>query len=195
MFAIGAHLVSAVRAGAWTATAGEARLAVAVARGAGVAADPLSLTDRFAALQLALVQTLLPTAGVPIVDAARWACLVFGLAAALLVWPILRGLRVSPAAAAAGVALAGVSLPALALHSGVSAAAPATAWLAAGAALAVHEHGRAAVVTVVVAALTAPLAGPSSSRSSRTWYWEVSSAGSDGPSASPPLSGPWRWPG
>lgn len=161
MAAVGAHLVSAVRADAWTATAGEARLAVAaaVARGAGVVADPLTLTDRFAALQLALVETLLPTGGVPVVDAARWACLVFGLAAALLVWPILRGLRVSPAAAAAGVALAGVSLPALALHSGISAAAPAAAWLAAGAALAVHEHGRVAAGAVVVAALTAPLAG------------------------------------
>lgn len=157
--AVAAHVVAALRVDAWTATLGEARLAVAVAvaRGAEVVADPLLPSDRFAALQLAVVQTVLPTGGAAVVDAARWACLLFGLVAALLVWPILRRLRVSTAATAVGVALAGVSLPALALHSGISAAAPAAAWLATAAALAAHERGRAAVVAVVVAVATAPL--------------------------------------
>lgn len=154
------HLAASVRVAAETATLGEMRFAVAmaVARGAGVVADPLPLTDRFAALQLAVVQTVLPVGGLPVVDAARWTVLLVGAATALLLWPVLRGLAVSAPAAAVGVALAGASTPALVLHSGIGAGAPACFWIVVAAALAVHGRGLAAVAAALVAVLTAPMA-------------------------------------
>jgi len=158
--ALVAHAVPLTRVGLPVATLGEARLAasVAIARGAEVVADPLSLSDRFAALQLALLETVLPVAGLPAVEAARWACLVFGAVTALLLWPALRGLKIAAPAAAVGVALLGAAPPVLALHAGISAAAPAATWLTLAVVLAVRGRMRTALAVGVLAVLTAPLA-------------------------------------
>ena len=156
------HALAALRPGAPVATLGETRLAVGHVRRARAGSgrlDPLPLGDRLAAIQLAVVQLLLPLAGVSVVDAARWACLALGAVAALLAWPVLRGLGVSAPATAVGVALLGAALPAVTLHAGISAGAPAAVWLMFAAWFAVRQWGRAAVVAALVAALTAPLAG------------------------------------
>lgn len=154
------HLLAVQHPGDRVATLGEARLAVrALAdRGLDLATAPLPFGDQVAAVQLAVVQLALPLAGVPVVDAARWACLVLGALAALLTWPVLRGLGVSVPATAVAVALFGLTLPALTLHAGVSAGAPAAVWLVVAAWLAVRQWGWAAVVAALAAALTAPLA-------------------------------------
>ncbi|HWM58277.1 MAG TPA: hypothetical protein VNO83_10605 [Pseudonocardia sp.] len=156
-----AHLLAALRPGAPVATLGETRLAVAtvIARGAELAGQPLAFNDRLAAVQLAVVQLLLPLADVSVVDAARWACLTLGAGSALLLWPVLRRLGVTLPASLIGVALLGVSLPALALHAGISAGAPAAFWLMTAAVLAVRLWGRSALAAALVAVLTAPLAG------------------------------------
>ena len=158
---MGLHRLAALRPGAPVATLGETRLAVAtvVQRGLNLAADPVPLADRLAAVQLAAVQLALPLAGIPVVDAARWACLALGAVAALLTWPVLRGLGISAPAAAIGMGLLGVTLPALVLHAGISAGAPAAVWLLISAWFAVRQWGRAAVLAALLATLTAPLAG------------------------------------
>ena len=155
------HGQAALRPGATVATLGEVRLAVAtfVERGLNLAVDPLPLADRLAAIQLAVVQLALPLAGVPVVEAARWACLALGALAALLAWPVMRGLGISAPATAVGVGLLGAGLPALTLHAGISAGAPAAVWLLVAAWFAVRQWGRAAVVAALLATLTAPLAG------------------------------------
>src|SRR6185436_6788143 len=67
-----AHVAVAKNADQFVATAGEARLAAATfaARGADFGAVTLPAADSFAVRQLAVVATLLPTSGVPVVDGA-----------------------------------------------------------------------------------------------------------------------------
>ena len=155
------HLRAALHLGAPVATLGEARLAVVtmVERGLDLAVDPLPLGDRLAAIQLAVTQLLLPLTGVPVIDSARWAGLALGALAGLLAWPVLRGLGVSAPAAAVGVGLLGATLPAVTLHAGIAAGAPAAVWLMIAAWFAVRQWGRAATVAALIAVLTAPLAG------------------------------------
>jgi hypothetical protein len=157
-----AHLAVALRTDRFVATVGEARLAAAIfgERGAQVGDIPLPAADRFAVRQLAAVETLLPTAGVPAIDAARWAALLLGFVSVVLLWPVLRDLAVGPAPSAVASALVGVVPPVVALHAGVSAAAPAAMWLVLAAALAalVRGHAVPAAVAAAMAALTSPLA-------------------------------------
>jgi hypothetical protein len=155
------HVLAGLRPSAAMATLGETRLAVAtvVVRGAELVVDPLPVGDRFAAIQLAMVQPLLPLAGIPIVDVTRWACLLLGAVSALLVWPVLRRLGASLPGTAIGVGLLGASLPAVALHSGISAGAPAVTWLMIAAMFAVRLWGKAAIGAALIAAATAPLVG------------------------------------
>ncbi len=157
-----AHVVAATRTGDLVASVGEARLAAGAlaARGIEFGGDALPLTDRFAAGQLAMVQVLLPIADVPVVDAARWAELAFGLVTALLLWPLLRRLGVGPGSAALAVAVAGVLPPAVALHTGVTAAGPAAMWLVIAAVLAAQRRPLVvpAAVAAGLAAVTSPLA-------------------------------------
>lgn len=158
------HVLAAFRAGDAAATVGEARLAAA-AFGArvGELVDPLPPADLFAARQLAAIQVLLPTEGIAVVDAARWACLAAGLLVAVVLWGIQTSLGLARSAAAAGVLVAGALPPAVAVHAGVTAAAPAALWLAAAALLVVRVQGRTSrtaylgVVCAVVAVLTSPL--------------------------------------
>lgn len=159
------HLFAALRVDRVVATLGEGQLAAAafVARGTDVVADALPPADMFAARQLAALQVLLPTDGVAVVDGVRWACLAAGLLVALLLWPIQRALGLSAPAAAAGMLVAGALPPTIAVHTGVTAGAPAALWLAVAAALVVREQGRGrgtvavAAVLALVAVLTAPL--------------------------------------
>jgi hypothetical protein len=153
-----AHAIAATFTSLWIATAGEARLAVAVLaiRDATIAPVPLAAWDRLAAIQIAAVQLLLP-AGDP-VDTARWACLALGALATLLVWPALRGFGTSVPATAVAVGILGVALPILALHSGVTTAAAGVVWLSLAAALAVRNRIRAAGIAALLAVVTVPLA-------------------------------------
>jgi hypothetical protein len=160
-----AHLVAALRVDRLVATLGEGQLAAAASavRGSAVTVDPLAWPDLLAARELAALQALLPADGIEIVAGARWACLVAGLLVALLLWPIQRSLGLSGPAAAAGMLVAGALPPTIAVHSGVTAAAPAALLLAVAAALVVREQGRGvgtvsmAAVLALVAVLTAPL--------------------------------------
>jgi hypothetical protein len=158
---VAVHLLAALRLGAPVATLGEARLAVAtvVVRGAEIIGGPLPFGDRVAAVQLAVPQLLMPLADASIVDAARWSCLVLGAVSALLLWPVLRRLGVSAPASAVGMGLLGASLPAVALHAGISAGVPAVTWLLIAAAFAVRLWGKAAIVAALIATVTAPLVG------------------------------------
>ena len=110
--------------------------------------------------QFAVVETLLPTGDLPVVDAARCAALAFGFLSVVLLWPVLRALGAGPVPAAVAAGLIGVVPPVVVLHAGITAAAPATAWLVAAAALAASARRRVAPAAVAagIAALTAPLA-------------------------------------
>ena len=160
--AAAAHLAVAVRGDRFVATVGEARLAAATfaARGTELGDITLPAADRFAVRQFAVVETLLPTGGLPVVDAARWAALAFGFLSVVLLWPVLRALGAGPVPAAVAAGLIGVVPPVVVLHAGITAAAPATAWLVAAAALAASARRRVAPAAVAagIAALTAPLA-------------------------------------
>ncbi len=155
---VAAHAVAATFTSLWVATAGEARLAVAVLaiRDPTIVPVPLPLWDRLAAIQIAAVQLLLPT-GDP-VETARWACLALGALATLLLWPVLRGLGCSVPASAIAVGTLGAAQPMLALHSGVTTAAVGVVWLALAAALAVSNRIRSAGVVALIAIVTVPLA-------------------------------------
>lgn len=161
-----AHLLAGLRMGEQVASLGEARLAAAAfaARIADLLPEPLPPADRFAARQIAALETVLPVGDLAVMDAARWSCLAIGALAAVMVWPLLRAPGLSAPAAAVGVAVIGIAPPALALHAGVTAAAPAALWLTLAAALAVRIRGRsvpvavAAIVAALLAAATAPLA-------------------------------------
>jgi hypothetical protein len=155
-----ATLLAVGRAGAAVAGAGEADLAALVGSvrfpGAGVAAA--TLPDLLAARQLAALVAVLPVAD-GVLDGARTAALVCGALAALLLWPVLRAFDAGPVPAAAGVALAGIAPPALALHGVVTAGAPAAVWLGLAAALTAARRPGAGAVAALVATLTAPVAG------------------------------------
>ena len=160
--AAAAHLAVAVRGDRFVATVGEARLAAATfaARGAELGDITLPSADRFAVRQFAVVETLLPTGDLPVVDAARCAALAFGFLSVVLLWPVLRALGAGPVPAAVAAGLIGVVPPVVVLHAGITAAAPATTWLVAAAALAASARRRVAPAAVAagIAALTAPLA-------------------------------------
>lgn len=160
--AAAAHLAVALRGDRFVATVGEARLAAAAfaARGTELGDITLPAADRFAVRQFAVVETLLPTGGLPVVDAARCAALAFGLLSVVLLWPVLRALGAGAVPAAVATGLIGVLPPVVFLHAGVVGAAPATAWLIAAAALAASARRRLAPAAVAagIAALTAPLA-------------------------------------
>ena len=117
------HLAVAVRGDRFVATAGEARLAAATfaARGAELGDIALPAPDRFAVRQFAVMETLLPTAGMPVVDAARCAALAFGFLSVVLLWPVLRALGAGPVPAAVAAGLIGVLPPVVTLHAGISA--------------------------------------------------------------------------
>ena len=153
-----AHTLAATFTSLWVANAGEARFAVAVLaiRDATVAHVPLTPWDHLAAIQYAAVQLVLP-AGDP-VDAARWAGLTLGALATLLLWPVLRGLGGSVAAASIAVGALGIALPLLALRSAVTTAVVGVVWLSVAAALAVRDNIRAAGVAALLAVVTVPLA-------------------------------------
>ena len=161
--AVAVHLVAAVRTPNQVATLGEARLAAAAfaARGAEFGEVPLAPVDRFAAHQLGVVETLLPTTGVPVVDAARWATLAIGFLTAALVWPIMVRLGSGSGPTAIAVVVAGVLPTAVVLHAGIAAGGIAAAWVAAAAALAGQARRGTvpAILAVIVAAFTAPLVG------------------------------------
>ena len=156
------HLAVAVRGDRFVATAGEARLAAATfaARGTELGDIALPAPDRFAVRQFAVMETLLPTGNVPVVDAARCAALAFGFLSVVLLWPVLRALGAGPVPAALATGLIGVLPPVVTLHAGITSAAPATTWLVAAAALAAvaKRRGAPAAVAAGLAALTAPLA-------------------------------------
>jgi hypothetical protein len=160
--AAAAHVAVALRADRFVATVGEAHLAAATlaARGAELGDVGLPAADVFAVRQLAVVETLLPTGGLPVVDAARVAALALGFASVVLLWPVLRHLGVGPVPAAVVTGLLGVVPPVVRLHAGIIAAAPAALWLVLAAALAALSRRRAvlAAVAAALAALTAPLA-------------------------------------
>jgi hypothetical protein len=155
-----ATLLAARRTGAAAAGAGEADLAALVGAvrlpDAGVVAT--ALPDLLTARQLAALVAVLPVAD-GVLDGARVAALVCGALAALLVWPVLRAFGTGPAVTAAGVALAGIAPPALALHGLVSTGAPAAVWLGLAAALAVGGRPAAGLAAALVATATAPIAG------------------------------------
>ena len=79
----------------------------------------------------------------------------------MLLWPVLRRVGCGGGPTALGIALVGVTPPAVALHSAVTGAAVAMPWLLLAAVLAGRGWLRRAVAgaAVVVAALTAPLVG------------------------------------
>src|SRR4249920_1712814 len=140
------HLAVAVRGDRFVATAGEARLAAATfaARGTELGDIALPAPDRFAVRQFAVMETLLPTGNVPVVDAARCAALAFGFLSVVLLWPVLRALGAGPVPAALATGLIGVLPPVVTLHAGITSAAPATTWLVAAAALAAVAKRRGA---------------------------------------------------
>jgi hypothetical protein len=158
-----AHVAVALRADRFVATVGEARLAAAAfaARGAEIGDIALPAADSFAVRQLAVVETLLAPAGLPVIDAARMAALALGVVSVALLWPVLRHLGAGPLPSAIATGLIGVVPLIVTLHAGITAAAPATAWLVLAAALAAmaRRHIAAAAVAAALAALTAPLAG------------------------------------
>jgi hypothetical protein len=157
-----AHVAMALRVDRFVATAGEARLAAAAfaARGADLGAVALPAADSFAVRQLAVVATLLPIGGAPVVDGARFAALALGFVSVLLLWPVLRQLGAGPVPSAVAAGLVGVVPPIVALHAAITAAAPATVWLVlAGALIAwARKQVVAAAIAAGLAVLTAPLA-------------------------------------
>jgi hypothetical protein len=157
------HVVAAVRAPGQIATLGESHLAAAAfaARGAEFGEVPLAGVDRFAAHQLGVMETLLPTSGVPVVDAARWAMLAVGLLTATLIWPVMARLGAGSIPTAAAVVIAGVLPTAVVLHAGIGPGGIAAFWLIASAALAgqARRGTLPAIAAALVAAITAPLAG------------------------------------
>ena len=158
-----AHVAVAKNADQFVATEGEARLAAATfaARGADFGAVTLPAADSFAVRQLAVVATLMPTSGVPVVDGARYAALALGFLSVVLLWPVLRLLGAGPVPSAVAAGLLGVVPPIVALHAGITAAAPATVWLVLSGALIAMARRQvaAAAVAAGLAILTAPLAG------------------------------------
>jgi hypothetical protein len=157
------HVLAALRLDARAPTGDEARLAAGVyaAGGGPVGPVPLSFPDVLAARQLAAVTALVPGGTWSVWATAQIGVLTVGLLTAVLVWPVLRRLGCGNGPTALGVALVGVTPPAVAAHSTVVAAAVAAPWLLVAALLIGRSRVRqvAAVVAVLVAVLTAPLVG------------------------------------
>jgi hypothetical protein len=157
------HILAALRLDARAPTGDEARLAAGVyAAGSGpVGPVPLSFPEVLAARQLAAVTALVPDGTWSVWATAQIGVLTVGLLTAVLVWPVLRRLGCGNGPTALGVALVGVTPPAVAAHSTVVAAAVAVPWLLVAALLIGRSRVRqvAAVVAVLVAVFTAPLVG------------------------------------
>ena len=157
------HVLAALHLDTRAPTDGEARLAAAVyaASGGAVGPVPLPLPDLLAARQLAAVTALVPPGTWAVWATVQVGALACGLLTAVLLWPVLRRLGCGGGPTALGIALVGVTPPAVALHSAVTGAAVAVPWLLLAAVLAGRGWLRrvAAGGAVVVAALTAPLVG------------------------------------
>ena len=157
------HVLAALRLDDRAPTDGEARLAAAVnaAGGGDIGPVPLPPPDLLAARQLAAVTALLPSGTWSVWATVQAGALVFGLLTAVLLWPILRRLGCGSAPTALGVVLVGVTPPAVALHSSVTAAAVAVPWLLLAAVLAGSGWLRrvTAALAVLTAVVTAPLVG------------------------------------
>lgn len=161
--AVAAVAVAGLLAGAaldrLTATAGEA-LVAAGAAGAPGGPWPGPAAGQPVTVQVAAVSALLGGLGnLPVIDAARTVLVLFGAAAAVLVWPAARRIGLPPGAAAAAVVLGGVG-PLLLLGGRVDPGGVAVVWLVLAAALAGRGRGPTAAAWVALAAavLTAPLA-------------------------------------
>jgi hypothetical protein len=127
-----------------------------------IGAVPLSPADRLAAHQLAAVAALTPGSG----PASVWetvcvAGLALGALTTVLLWGVVRRLGCGPLPTALAVVVVGVTPVALALHTGVTAAAVAVPWLLVAALLCWRGRvpGVAAGLAAAVAVLTAPLLG------------------------------------
>ena len=157
------HVLAALHLDTRAPTDGEARLAAAVyaASGGAVGPVPLPLPDLLAARQLAAVTALVPPGTWAVWATVQVGALACGLLTAVLLWPVLRRLGCGGGPTALGIALVGVTPPAVALHSAVTGAAVAVPWLLLAAVLAGRGWLRrvAAGGAVVIAALTAPLVG------------------------------------
>jgi hypothetical protein len=157
------HVLAALRLDAHAPTDGEARLAAAVyaVGGGDIGPVPLPLPDLLAARQLAAVAAVLPSGTWSVWATAQVGALAFGLLTAVLLWPVLRRLGCGGTPTALGVALVGVTPPAVALHSSVTAAAVGVPWLLLAAVLAGRGWPRraAASLAVLVAVVIAPLVG------------------------------------
>ena len=160
--AAAAHLAVAVRGDRFVATVGEARLAAATfaARGAELGDIALPAPTGSPCGSSPSWRRSCPPANVPVVDAARCAALAFGFLSVVLLWPVLRALGAARCPPRVAAGLIGVLPPVVTLHAGITAAAPATMWLVAAAALAAVARRRVAPAAVAagLAALTAPLA-------------------------------------
>jgi len=156
------HVLAALHLDAHAPTDGEARLAAGVyaAGGGAVGPVPLPLPDLLAARQLAAVTAPLPGSW-SVWETAQAGALVFGLLTAVLLWPVLRRLGCGSGPTALGVTLVGVTPPAVALHSSVTAAAVGVPWLLLAAVLAGRGWLRrgAAALAMLMAVVTAPLIG------------------------------------
>ena len=156
------HVLAALHLDAHAPTDGEARLAAGVyaAGGGAVGPVPLPLPDLLAARQLAAVTAPLPGSW-SVWETAQAGALVFGLLTAVLLWPVLRRLGCGSGPTALGVTLVGVTPPAVALHSSVTAAAVGVPWLLLAAVLAGRGWLRrgAAALAILMAVVTAPLIG------------------------------------
>ncbi len=152
-----AVLPAVVRIGSATASVGEARFAATVAglRLGVPGGVELTLPERVAALQLAV----LPVGGLPPVEAARLGCLVAVALTSLLLWPVLRTLGASPAAAWAGATATALAGALSVVSLGASAGAPAALWIVLAAAFAGIRARVPAFAVAVAAVATAPLAG------------------------------------
>jgi hypothetical protein len=163
LVAVGAHVVAGARLGERAPSPGEADLAAAAlaARGVPLGPVPLPLSDAFAARQLGLVETVLPVGGLGVLDAARWAVLLFGVLGVLLLWRLLRDLSTGPAATTTALVVLGAAPLLPGLRGAVGAGAVAAVWLLV-AAVCLSRAGRVtgvvAVLATVAAAATAPLA-------------------------------------
>ena len=125
-----------------------------------VGAVALPWVERSAARQLGALTAVLP-GGSSVWAAACTAALLLGAVSAVLLWAVVRRLGCGGVPTALAVAVAGVTPPALALHSSPSTAVVGLPWLLLAALLAWRGRalGVVAGVAAVVAALTAPLLG------------------------------------
>ena len=133
---------------------------VVVSAGLGAAGEPLDLGFRW---QLGVAQAV-AGAGVDasLLQSARGLCLLAGLTAAALLWPLLRRMDLGSNAATTAVIVAGLGPLALRLQPGVDPGALAAGWIALAAAAHLLRPGavRRALVAalLLMAVVTAPVA-------------------------------------